>query len=600
MYSYFCVIAPHPDCFGTARSIVDRIAQRLPEYQEAFSGDGLCFLHAGTDEPGIRTYTLEGLSGVVAGTLFRRTASTIGEKVAQKLEQGESRKIVSTHGRQLVDFYWGRYTAFLWSEDKNCHIVVRDPTGAMPAYFYTYDDVLIFFSDAEHFAALGLEKLTPNLSHVSAHIIRPLLDLADTGLQEVSKVLPGEALYVSQGRLERAQYWHPMSFCRTEPFHAVDTLAKKLWDTVVGCVHAWAGEYSSIIHRLSGGLDSTIVLSALHVADARPDIAAVHYYSDGIDADERCYAQMAADYVKVRLITRKETAENIHLPDVQKFMATAEPKSTRFSVAKGAYEKELLDELGAQAYFTGEGGDGLFYSPPALYVEDYIFHKGFGRGLFEHVRYGSIAGERSFWAALGRAVKFGVNGSPMSRATLVGDVSHYLMTDDACRNVDLEVRCRHWLEGVEDVSPAKALHISGCRPSVAHRPPNARANEVPWIDPVEAQPVIELVLGIPVYLLSLQGIDRGLARYAFQGFAPDENILRQSKGGVQTLYDSLFLYQLPFIREFLMDGALVRSGVFDRLKIERALAGDLSQGVNARIQIIEALGAEAWLQKWVR
>ena len=66
-----------------------------------------------------------------------------------------------------------------------------------------------------------------------------------------------------------------------------DEAVVSLRETTVGCEHAWASCYDGIVHNLSGGLDSSIVLSCLKSAPSRPRVTCLNYFTTGPNEDER-------------------------------------------------------------------------------------------------------------------------------------------------------------------------------------------------------------------------------------------------------------------------------------------------------------------------
>ncbi|MBE0547905.1 MAG: hypothetical protein IH627_09685 [Rubrivivax sp.] len=117
------------------------------------------------------------------------------------------------------------------------------------------------------------------------------------------------------------------------------------------------------------------------------------------------------------------------------------------------------------------------------------------------------------------------------------------------------------------------------------------------VNPLLSQPLIELVLRIPTYVLTLGGRGRGLARRAFAQDLPPEIVSRRSKGGLQEQITTILARNLAFARQVLLDGELVRRGLIDRSRLERALSGGPG-AVGRAGEIHMYIGVEAWLQRW--
>src|SRR6185312_4109478 len=98
-------------------------------------------------------------------------------------------------------------------------------------------------------------------------------------------------------------FWNPSKFVRdlrTEDFAEACALAEH---TTKVCVGAYGSVYRTIMHRLSGGLDSTVVLAALAQSPKRPRIVCEHHYAPSArEGDERSFARLGASHAGVHII----------------------------------------------------------------------------------------------------------------------------------------------------------------------------------------------------------------------------------------------------------------------------------------------------------
>ena len=86
--------------------------------------------------------------------------------------------------------------------------------------------------------------------------------------------------------------------------------------------------------------------------------------------------------------------------------------------------------------------------------------------------------------------------------------------------------------------------------------------------PLLSQPLVELCLRIPTYVLIRSGRDRALARRAFANDLPAEIIARYAKGRADHHSRNILDANLAFVRELLLDGALVQKGLLNRTNLE--------------------------------
>jgi asparagine synthase (glutamine-hydrolysing) len=118
------------------------------------------------------------------------------------------------------------------------------------------------------------------------------------------------------------------------------------------------------------------------------------------------------------------------------------------------------------------------------------------------------------------------------------------------------------------------------------------------VDPLNSQPVWELMLQLPTYTILADGVSRGLARRAFADVLPAEIRRRQAKGIGTAFYQRVVRQNRRRLQEWLLDGLLVREGYLDRNKLDRYLAADEPFVSVSAAQVLSYLAAEIWLQRW--
>jgi asparagine synthase (glutamine-hydrolysing) len=119
------------------------------------------------------------------------------------------------------------------------------------------------------------------------------------------------------------------------------------------------------------------------------------------------------------------------------------------------------------------------------------------------------------------------------------------------------------------------------------------------IRPLASQPLIEACLRIPTYVLTAGGRDRAATRHAFAGEVPPAILSRRAKGGIDQLVQRLLLRNLPFVREFMLDGVLVKEKLLNRQKVERVLATQGMLGPEVGELMARHLSTEAWVRVWL-
>jgi len=128
--------------------------------------------------------------------------------------------------------------------------------------------------------------------------------------------------------------------------------------------------------------------------------------------------------------------------------------------------------------------------------------------------------------------------------------------------------------------------------------PFARADDPERVHPLMSQPLMELCLQIPTYTLIAGGWNRALARLAFAQDVPRPIICRRTKGQGADHSRMIIQANVRFLREFMLDGLLVRAGLLDRTALERVLSGSSPGSDPASGELEDHLGTEIWARRW--
>jgi asparagine synthase (glutamine-hydrolysing) len=121
-------------------------------------------------------------------------------------------------------------------------------------------------------------------------------------------------------------------------------------------------------------------------------------------------------------------------------------------------------------------------------------------------------------------------------------------------------------------------------------------NGIPQQHPLLSQPLIELCLRIPTYLLLKGGKQRALARAAFQDCVPAEIIARENKGDATSHVADAIRRSEPFIRDVLLDGHLVRKGIVNPETLRPILALGQPMRVADCWPLLACMAAEIWVR----
>lgn len=608
MYRYLTLIWNAGDARveAAARELLARVEASATGWSTALRAPGLAVFHAGRGAGASDACVLPQSSGVVLGKLFSRGTDGVGSVAASAIDAAETARIVASGGRRLFERYWGRYVAIVRDGATGDVWVLRDPSGSFPCWYTDRDGIGVVCSDLEDCRDLGPLTFTVNWDYITGLVAHAGQQVRDTALVEVTEIQPGERVgFVTAAAMPvtRSMEWNPVAIARTAPLESFDAALPLLRATTLDCVQAWASGYEHIVHALSGGLDSSIVLSCLKAAASQPQITCLNYYSRGPGEDERRYARLMAQHAAVELVEYEPDPRQVRLRTVLELRHSARPGFYRYEIERGAYEDGLCAQRGAHGFFSGGGGDSVFYQARGeLAVSDFVMDHGFGRGLMATAIDAARVSRQSIWALLWQALRNRVLQPDWDPIAMAKPVERVIVArsvvDAARRNRALS---HPWLTPriTRGVPPGILWHIMSLSMPPTYYSAFHRSGQPERVLPLVSQPLVELCLRIPTYLLIRGGHNRALARRAFAGDLPGEIVRRYGKGRADQYVRNILDANLPFLREFLLDGLMVKRGLLDRANLERYLSERDSPADAQYNEILqEHLCTEAWLRKW--
>jgi asparagine synthase (glutamine-hydrolysing) len=374
-------------------------------------------------------------------------------------------------------------------------------------------------------------------------------------------------------------------------------------------ISSQAALHKKVYVSLSGGLDSSIVLGCLAKMQDRPEIIGINFFCRG-NGDERRYARSMAQKAEISLV-EKEHNPTVDLKIFLNCARTANPTLNFSACDVQPTMVQLAVESGATAVYNGELGDDLFghaFGPDAL--ADCITRYGVGaryfRAAYDYARLRRV----SVWSA----VKQGARCWKDLRSTPFWNMYRYaqaqgisreakLATDETLEFYERELsRFVHpWLVDVEGLPAGRfqmTVSLITATSTWSHAPFAGESDSL-FVMPLATQPLAEAYPRIPARLHILGGQNGAVLRLAFGDMLSDLVLRRGTGKGTPDLWlkDALERNR-PFMRDFMLDGLLVKERIVDRRKLDTVLSGSLNKARVPTSEIIIQLFIEAWLRRW--
>ncbi len=605
MFRYVAVIWEQTDeaQARAANVISQRLLDVSPDLHVTFDRQGMKVLCAFTQtRRTVGACHLSGTSGVVLGTLFRAPAreDSSGPQLTS-LEEHESRSILRTRGKLLVERYWGRYVAFLYDADSAEKVIVRDSMGGLPCFLTKLDGATVAFSSLTDCLDTGLFRFTLNWSHIACRVALSSIPLNQTGLNECTELRPGNCLRIADGHSRVVELWMPFEAALNQPIEDVETAAREVRATAQACANSWASCYDNIILELSGGLDSSIVAACLRNASPKPRVTALKF-SAGALAGERRRARLVAERMGYHL---EEIEVHWSPIPVDRLLAAEPTVNLELDVGTADLADAKLamaSKLGAAGIFNGHPGDILFGAGSKEFgTAAYIHRHGMDIKAMKVALDVALMTDRSWWAVLADGIRTARSHRVWETPRLVMAHRH-LLADDARHVVENEPDLYALPCGSGHLPPGIVEYLVNFTGGVGVEFHNAFRARNSAVDPdpvylLRSQPLVEVCLRIPPYVHNAGGRERWVARRAFQDTVPSEIVSTLWKDPAPGTAHALLLQSTASLRELLGDGILVRENILDKRKLHEALSLGPVRRMSFPTELHDHFIAELWVRR---
>lgn len=525
--------------------------------------------------------------GVAIGTIFPRhgAARRIDHNDRQWNEDLDGPEPLKT----LRDRYWGGFIALL-AQDEGL-VLIRDPGGAMPCYFMATSTGWAVASDAESLVRVGL--LRPRIAWAEMPRCLTAKDLPSTrtAIEGLHELLAGTSVKLGPRANDPSGFWSPWDYVSEPDWWDGADMADRLRATVDHCAASWASTAYQILSTLSGGLDSSVVVAAL--ARANADQQCITLVTQDRLGDEREYARAMSAHVRAAL---HEPYFDLVDADLSLSVSRHFPKpiGTIHETAYHAAVVRTANGIGADAVFTGNGGDSIFYNSASLRpLFDVLHGQGLGLQALRTFRNICDVTQTSWLSALRETAKF----LAVVRRPYVWHRDMSMLTADLAAEVTACPAAHAWLDSQPKCRPGKVGHVAHLLKVQNHLEGYLLPFGLPMINPLMSQPVVELALGIPTWRMLEGGRDRAVVRRAYADALPPVVRNRRRKGSPSGFAMAVVASKENEVRERLLDGALVRRGLIDPKLVEAAIPRGPITG-RSYVRLLMLLDLEAWISHW--
>lgn len=522
-------------------------------------------------------------NSIVWGKLFEKI-----DNISYNAEQNEKRSISVD---ELVKNYWGNYIALFF--DNNDIKVFRDPSASINCLWYTCEETTLVFSSLDSYRKCIEHNFRIDRKYIAATLCFNRINNCYTGIKDVKSLIAGCSISLNTGKIE--SHWSPENFANAKNDEiSIDCIEEKLRKTVIDCLTVWGNSYKSILINLSGGLDSSIVAICLKEF-SKANLTALNFYSDSLAGNEVRYAKEVSEKYEINLNLFKLNNYKLNLIDkLNDFPCQHRPMKFGLGFESNDYEADVIINHKIDAIFSGCGGDALFQNNNSIFIsQDYYRDKGFN-GLFTTSRRVAELTDRTVWDIFIKSI---LNKYSKKKKYLYENrISKELICEYYVDQIDYNYLSHPWHDLFSDLNNGKKFQISGLIDSENFYTYRKSSEKVDVVHPLLSQPIIELCLTIPSYILTPNLINRGLIRSAFKEYLPESIMIRRSKCTAGNFFSELIEYNYNDICNNLLNGKLIDYQIVSKEWLDKAIKlGRIDE--NIKMQLFQLITTEIWLRK---
>ena len=261
------------------------------------------------------------------------------------------------YGTDCVQHLRGMFAFAIWDAREQSLFLARDRVGIKPLYYFADKKFLAFGSELK---AILADPAVPR--EVAPELIDRFLTYyympgGQTLLKNMFKLEPGHTLLAKNGKFEVRRYWD-LDFSGSDLQHPRPDVEEQLLDLLDEAVQLHMISDVPVGFLLSGGLDSTAMLSLAAQKTDRPiSTFTIGFSSNGV-VDERPFARLAA-----KRFGSKHYELSISPDDFAAFLPKyvwhmEEPVCEPPAIA--LYYLSKLASQHVKVLISGEGGDEAF------------------------------------------------------------------------------------------------------------------------------------------------------------------------------------------------------------------------------------------------
>ena len=265
--------------------------------------------------------------------------------------------LFARRGREALSLLRGMFAFAVWDTRESKLFLARDRMGIKPLYYVWDGRTFAFASEIKALIAAGFVRKEMSREGLANffHFGHAIGDR--TVFTGVKKLLPGHCILVSESGLSVDRYWTPPT-PEVHPFHSWNETEEAVTNVLRESVRDHMVADVPVGVLLSGGIDSTSILSFMAEYSARPVKTFSLGYPGHPKSDELALASAVAEHFGAEHTEIRAGPDSV-LETLEKVVEIYdEPFADASGVNVFLISKEIAKQV--KVVLSGDGGDELF------------------------------------------------------------------------------------------------------------------------------------------------------------------------------------------------------------------------------------------------
>ena len=228
---------------------------------------------------------------------FHELRSELLEKGHRFLSTTDTEVIVhlyEEYGKDCLSRMRGMFAFALWDDKQKVLLLARDRVGIKPLYYSVTANAIVFASEIKALLTDPEIRCQVEAQSIDKFLTHFCLPGRETLWKGINKLEPGSYLQVHKGAIQQQSYWD-LQFRRDDRWKNIDEAAEEVYRRIRSAVKDHMISDVPLGFLLSGGLDSTAVLSCAASEASNPLSTFTVGFEGASFEDERPYAKLASE-----------------------------------------------------------------------------------------------------------------------------------------------------------------------------------------------------------------------------------------------------------------------------------------------------------------